>query len=48
MRYLSIVWKDEDSPILKDTTVKGVSVGENEITLNELWKQTPKSTYRRI
>jgi hypothetical protein len=48
MRYLSIVWKDEDSPILKDTRVKGVSVGENEVTLNELWKQTPKSTYRRI
>ena len=48
MRYLSLVWKDEDSPILKDTRVKGVSVGENEVTLNELWKQTPKSTYRRI
>jgi hypothetical protein len=48
MRYLSIVWKDEDSPILKDTRVKGVSIGENEVTLNELWKQTPKSTYRRI
>ena len=47
-RYLSIVWKDEDSPILKDTRVKGLSVGENETTLNELWKQTPKSTYRRI
>jgi phage terminase large subunit len=48
MRYLSIVWKDEDSPILKDSRVKGLSVGENETTLNELWKQTPKSTYRRI
>ena len=48
MRYLSIVWKDEDSPILKDTRVKGVSVGENEVTLDELWKQTPKQTYRRI
>ena len=48
MRYLSLVWKDEDSPILKDTSVKGVSIGENEVTLNELWKQTPKSTYRRI
>jgi hypothetical protein len=48
MRYLSIVWKDEDSPILKDTRVKGVSIGENEVTLNELWKQTPKQTHRRI
>jgi hypothetical protein len=48
MRYLSLVWKDEDSPILKDTSVKGVSIGENEVTLNELWKQTPKQTHRRI
>ena len=48
MRYLSLVWKDEDSPILKDTRVKGVSIGENEVTLNELWKQTPKQTHRRI
>jgi len=48
MRYLSIVWKDEDSPILKDSRVKGLSVGQNEVTLDELWKQTPKQTYRRI
>lgn len=47
-RYLSIVWKDEDSPILKDTRTKGLSVGENEVTLNEMWKQTPKTTHRRI
>ena len=48
MRYLSIVWKDEESPILKDTRVKGLSVGENEVTLDEMWKQTPKTNYRRI
>lgn len=48
MRYLSIVWKDEESPILKDTRVKGLSVGQNEVTLDEMWKQTPKTNYRRI
>jgi len=26
-RYLSLVWKDEDSPILKDSNVKGLHVG---------------------
>jgi hypothetical protein len=47
-RYLSIVWKDEDTPILKDTRIKGLSVNENDVTLNEMWKETPKITHRRI
>jgi hypothetical protein len=48
MRYLSIVWKDEDSPILKDTRIKGLHVGQTDVTLNEMWKETPKITHRRI
>jgi len=47
-RYLSIVWKDEDSPILKDTRIKGIGVGETDVTLNDMWKQTPKIVNRRI
>jgi hypothetical protein len=47
-RYLSIVWKDEDTPILSDTRVKGLHVGQTDVSLNELWKQTPKQTHRRI
>ena len=47
-RYLSVVWKDEDSPILKDTRVKGLHVGQTDVTLNEMWKETPKITHRRI
>jgi hypothetical protein len=47
-RYLSIVWKDEDSPILNDSRVKGLHVGQTDVTLNELWKQTPKIVNRRI
>ena len=38
-RYLSIVWKDEDSPILKDSRVKGLHVGQTDVTLRELWNQ---------
>ena len=48
MRYLSIVWQDEETPILKDNRIKGLQVGETDVTLNELWKQTPKITDRRI
>jgi len=47
-RYLSIVWKDEDSPILKDNRIKGLHVGQTDVTLNEMWKETPKQTNRRI
>ena len=47
-RYLSIVWKDEDSPILKDSRIKGLYVGQTDVTLNEMWKETPKQTFRRI
>jgi hypothetical protein len=48
MRYLSLVWKDEESPILKDTRIKGLHVGQTDVTLNEMWKETPKVTNRRI
>jgi len=47
-RYLSIVWKDEDSPILSDARPKGLHVGQTEVTLNEMWKSTPKITNTRI
>jgi hypothetical protein len=47
-RYLSIVWKDEDTPILSDSRVKGLHVGQTEVTLNEMWKETPKIVNRRI
>jgi phage terminase large subunit len=47
-RYLSIVWKDEDSPILNDSRVKGLHVGQTDVTLNEMWKSTPKITNTRI
>jgi hypothetical protein len=47
-RYLSIVWKDEDTPILKDSRVTGLHVGQTDVTLDEMWKMTPKTVNRRI
>ena len=47
-RYMSIVWKDEDSPILKDDRIKGLHIGQTDVTLNEMWKETPKTVNRRI
>jgi len=47
-RYLSIVWKDEESPILKDNRITGLHVGQTDVTLDEMWKQTPKQTIKRI
>jgi phage terminase large subunit len=47
-RYLAIVWKDEDSPILSDARPKGLHVGQTDVTLNEMWKSTPKITNTRI
>jgi hypothetical protein len=47
-RYLSIVWKDEESPILKDNRISGLHVGQTDVTLDEMWKLTPKQTIKRI
>jgi hypothetical protein len=47
-RYLSIVWKDEESPILKDNRITGLHVGQTDVTLNEMWKETPKIKNSRI
>jgi hypothetical protein len=47
-RYLSLVWKDEESPILDDKRIKGLHIGQTDVTLQELWNQTPKIVNRRI
>jgi phage terminase large subunit len=47
-RYLSLVWKDEDGPILDNSRVTGLHVGQTDVTLNEMWKETPKIVNRRI
>ena len=47
MRYLAIVWKDEDVAIKQDDRIRGIHVGKTEVTLDEMWKETPKQLNRR-
>ena len=48
MRYLAIVWKDEDVAVKQDDRIRGIHVGKTEITLDEMWKETPKQLNRRF
>ena len=46
-RMLAIAWKEEDKVTPKDNSIRGIVVGKNETTLNELWKiQAPKPSGR--
>jgi hypothetical protein len=47
-RYMSIVWKDEAKIITKEDPIIGVYVGQTEVSLNDLWKETKVKTDRRI
>ena len=47
-RYLSIVWKDEAKIVTKDEPIKGVYVGQTDVSLNDLWKDTKVRTNTRI
>ena len=47
-RYLSIVWKDEAKIVTKDEPIKGVYVGQTDVSLNDLWKDTKVRTNSRI
>ena len=48
MRYLAIVWKDEELPAHKDDRITGLHIGQTEVTLEQLWKETPKQLNRRF
>lgn len=47
-RYLSIAYREEEKPILKDHSIKGLYVGQTEVTLSELWAVSPKPRSGRI
>ena len=47
-RMLSIAWREEDKKPLADNSIRGVTVGQNEVTLEELWRSTPTKTIGRI
>ena len=47
-RMLAVAWQDEAETIKQNQPMRGISVGQNEATLEEMWKSTPKTQTRRI
>jgi len=47
-RMLSIAWKEEAKLPHKDDSIRGVFVGQTDVTLKELWSQQQTVTNRRI
>lgn len=45
-RMLSIAWKEEAKLPSKDDSIKGLFVGETDVSLNDMWKQNPQSSSR--
>jgi hypothetical protein len=44
---MSIAWREEEKALPKDETIKGLFVGQTEVTLNDMWKTNPtRSTGR--
>jgi len=48
MRYAAINWKEEVKPVVEDKPIRGISVGQTDVTLNELWASQPKQKMKRI
>jgi hypothetical protein len=47
-RMAAVAWKEQARIPQKDDSIKGVFVGQTDVSLNDLWKQTPKQTTGRI
>lgn len=47
-RMASIAWKEDAKVIPRDSTVRGISVGANEATLEELWRDSSPRQMGRI
>jgi hypothetical protein len=47
-RMLSIAWKEEAKLPHKDDAIKGLFVGQTDVSLNDLWKDTKVKTAGRI
>jgi hypothetical protein len=45
---LSVAWRDEAEIAKQNAPIRGIVVGQNEVTLEEMWKSTPKTQDRRI
>jgi hypothetical protein len=47
-RMAAVAWKEQARIPQKDDSIKGLSVGQTDVSLNDLWKQSPKQTTGRI
>ena len=47
-RYLALTWKDEAQIVTADEPIRGVFVGQTDVSLNDLWKETKVKTNNRI
>lgn len=47
-RMLAIAWSEEHKEVPRDKPIKGLQVGETDVTLNELWAETRTPINRRI
>jgi hypothetical protein len=47
-RYLALTWKDEAKIITAEDPIRGVFVGQTDVSLNELWKETKVKANIRI
>lgn len=48
MRYAAINWKEEVKPVVEDKPIRGIMVGQTDVTLNELWAAQPTKQPKRI
>ena len=46
-RMLSIAWREEEKALPKDDTIKGLFVGQTDVSLNDLWKHNKVKTAGR-
>jgi hypothetical protein len=47
-RYLALTWKDEAKIVDPEAPIRGVFVGQTDVSLNDLWKETKVKTNNRI
>lgn len=47
-RYLALTWKDEAKIVDPEAPVRGVFVGQTDVSLNDLWKETKVKINNRI
>jgi len=44
---LSIAWREEEKALPKDDEIKGLYVGQTDVSLNDLWKHNKVKTAGR-